>query len=154
MIINDYQNYFYGMNDPRYRKRIRKRKQNLESQKPKITNWFLMSFTIIFWVILGITIFTIDPILIKNLIIPNSHLFFVALVFTTIFLTLFTLLKHPIKSLVYSLLISALLFMRIHQILSLIHLILISAIVALLEFTTRFNHSQKPELPVEEPMLK
>lgn len=84
---------------------------------------------LIFWIILGLLMFFVEPELVKDVFIPGLYLPFFIIFFPACFLTLAIILSNNRRSLLLTLGINALLILKVYGLNNWLNLILIMGII-------------------------
>jgi len=103
---------------------------------------FIITFILIlfFWSLFWLIVFFVDPVLLKNIIIPGFYLPFFLILFMAIFLSLAVILANSKKSFLISLGLISFLILKLYQLANFLNIILIVSLVLVLEnYFTRQN---------------
>lgn len=92
-----------------------------------------VGLTIFLWLILGFMVWFVDPVVVKNLIIPNSYIVFLVTVWLAQFFTFSLVLKSPRRGLLLASGLTGFLFLKSQNLANPISLVLILAIIVTLE---------------------
>lgn len=136
--------------DPRTRKRRRPRRQKLEQeQNQKTRNWFAFLLSAIGWATQAYFVFTVDPQLVADILLPGLYLPFFLLLSVNLLTTLYLLTSHVRRTAIYTTAIILLLYLMLFDLANTFNTILVLIIIAFLEFLLFSSKNPDPNQTTE-----
>lgn len=99
-----------------------------------------LGITMLFWFLLGLMIVFVDPVVVRDLVLPGSYVLFFLLLSVAVFLTASLVLGHQRRGLLVAIGVAAFLALRLVGLGHVVNALLLGAFLLVLELAASARH--------------